>query len=368
VDEVARNTIFESDPSASLKSVATAVVTAIKDAASHEYRKIRPNQLFRFNEGIEDVRVGPVRIVSRRLLAEEVAAQYRAVRIREQTEDKSAFTYVIEDDDSEVSIHLPDVCWDVSVRGMPKILDVQAQWMIDVAVSFVRLHYKTQPGLFPKLADVEPHPINPYQWHAEGLTLGPDGPSFGGGTAAGWYEIDETIAGILGDTKATEMAGKLFNPDNKSVAERLQQMLGWMTRARQAKEPAERVLLFFTAIESLLTGGDKDVPITDTIARTAGVMWTANQDTRFAFYTALKKLYGLRSRIVHNGYRSVAQLEVNNVHYITWNLAHRVLHNVDLTQRHDDFLAELKEGTFGGRWKALPAPNDGDKQTSPAAG
>ncbi|CAK07624.1 MULTISPECIES: HEPN domain-containing protein [Rhizobium] len=360
VDEVARNTVFDSDVTVPSKTVAAAVVAAIRDAANHEYRKIRPNQLFRFSGEIEDVRVGPVRIVSRRLLAEEVAAKYDAIRISEQTKGNNAFTYTEEDGDREALIHLPEVCWDVSVRGMPKILDVQAQWLIDVAVSFIRLQYKTQPGLFPKLADVEPHPINPYQWSMEGLTLGPEGPSFGGGTAPTWYEVDEGIATIFESASVVEVARKVFNPDNKSVAERFQQMLGWMTRARQAKEPAERVLLFFTAIESLLTGGDKDAPITDTIARAAGVMWTSNETTRFAFYTALKKLYGLRSRIVHTGHRSVAQLELNNIHYIAWNLAHLVLHKVDLSQKHEDFLTDIKEATFGGKWKALLVPNEGN--------
>src|SRR5690606_6116106 len=139
----------------------------------------------------------------------------------------------------------------------------------------------------------------------------------------------------------------LFRSD--TLAERMQQALGWLTRARRAQEPAERVLFFFTTIEALLLGGSSDGPVTETISRHAGVIWSEKPDTRLALYKSIRKHYDLRSRIVHNGERSVAQIEVNNVHYIAWTITQIILRRADLTIKHSDFIRNLKEASFGAK-------------------
>ncbi|SCD24089.1 HEPN domain-containing protein [Brucella inopinata] len=221
-----------------------------------------------------------------------------------------------------------------------------------MAISFVRLHYNEPKGLFPKLADIEPHPISPQPSQSQGLRIGPDGLAFGGSSAAPWYELNADIIDVLNSSNVIKVAEQVFNPERNTLAERMQQALGWLTRARRAQEPAERVLFFFTTIEALLSDErNKDGPITDTISRYAGVIWSEKPDTRLALYSSLKKHYKLRSRIVHSGERGVAQIEVNNVHYIAWTITQILLRRADLTVKHSDFIDSLKEASFGTKLK-----------------
>ena len=347
VEEVARSVAFSSDQSDSLKTIAKSVAIAISNAATCQLRLIRPNRLFSFIGETEDINIGPVRITTRELIREEIEGSASSIRITPPVPEKCAFTLIQFDKTFETHIHLPEICWDVSVQGMPRGVDLQALWYIDVAISFVRLHYKGQTAHFPKIADIEPHPIFPHSSQSEGLSIGPNGPAYGAINALPCYEIDTEIINTLNSDKVVEVAKHVFNPESNTLAERMQQALGWLTRARRAQEPAERVLFFFTTIEALLSGASKDGPVAETIARYAGVIWSEKPDTRQAVYASLKKHYDLRSRIVHNGERSVAQIEVNNIHYIAWTITQNILRTADLTVRHSDFIANLKGASFG---------------------
>ncbi len=372
VEEAARSVLFASSSEEPAKSVAVELVETISRAATKSHRVIRPNQLFRFTDGVTEVRIGPVRVVARATLSAEIERAHRRVRIVASANEGNAMTMVDTDGEMDAEIHLPGVCWDVTLQGMPKKIETEALWLVDVAVSFARLQYKDFPGLFPGLPDIEPHPIRPYQWTRAGLIISAgEELRFGGGTAATWYEIGRTMADKFDDPDVCLAATLVFDPSIGSVGERMQQVLGWMSRARQVAEPAERILLFFTAIEALLSGTDRDVPITETIARSASVIWTADPLSRLAFYKAIKKFYGTRSKIIHNGYRSVAEIEANSVHHIVWNLAHLVLHKVDLKQPHAAFLNELKEASFGRKWNpagVADEPEGGDAAETTTAG
>jgi|GEM_PF-6431105 len=351
VEEAARSVLFDSDGELPPKTVARDVIANIAAAATKTHRVIRPNQLFRLVDGVDEVNIGPVRIVRRDLLSAEIGTTNRGVRITPQKSQSEAITVTHSNDLADTEIHLPEVCWDVTIQGMPQKIEQEALWLVDVAVSFARLQYKEYSGLFPRLKDIEPHPVRPYQWMQEGFVVSADaGLRFGGGTAPTWYEVGPALVARFSEAKTRYLAEVVFSPPSRSVAERMQQVLGWMSRARQEAEPAERVLLFFTAIEALLSSSAKDVPITETIARGASVIWSADQATRSSFYKAVKKLYDIRSKVIHNGFRSVAEVEASNVHYIIWNLSYLVIHKVDLKQSHAEFIEELKEASFGRKW------------------
>jgi hypothetical protein len=353
VEEIARNIAFENDGRCTLKATARAIVDGIDEAARSAYRIIRPNFLFRLADGIEEIKVGPVRIVTREAVRHELERQFLGLRITPLGPTNEPFTYLSKSvpvgEAYNAEIHLPDLCWDVSLQGMPRGHELQALWFVDVAVSFVRLQYDEPLGLFPGYADVEPHPMLPVYFFTHGLTIGPNGPAYGGGSAPPWYQIDNALADRMMSPEVMGVADLVFAPQSNTLAERMQQALGWLTRARRAHEPAERVLLFFTALEALLSGDSKGGAVTDTIARYVGVLWSTEPKTRAAMARTLKNLYDLRSRIVHNGERSVAQLESNNIHYIVWTIMRILLRRADLKIPYKAFAANLREATFGAK-------------------
>lgn len=350
-EEVARNIAFSSGDAGDVKHIAKAIAVGIGDAAETHHRIIRPNALFRLIADVDEVKIGPVRITKRESIRQDVERQSSKIRISHVGQKNNSLTLTKHGRILTAHIHFPEFCWDVSVQGMLKGLELQALWFIDVAISFVRLHYKEPRGSFPKLADVEPHPIYPQPSQPHGLRIGPDGPAYGGGVKSPWYELDIDVIDILNSSKVTATAELVFDPESNTLAERMQQALGWLTRARRAQEPAERILLFFTTIESLLSGASKDGPVTETISRYAGVIWSEKPEIRFELYKRLKKHYALRSRIVHNGERSVAQIEVNDIHYIAWTITQIILQRADLTVKHESFIESLKEASFGTKFE-----------------
>ena len=142
----------------------------------------------------------------------------------------------------------------------------------------------------------------------------------------------------------------VFDPPEKSLAERFSQGLGWLTRGRQAKDRAERLLYFFTAIESLLSNDDKTAPVVQNIARQAAVILTNDAPVRAAVASDLKKLYALRSALVHTGSRAVLSTNANDAEILAELLFSRVLSEIDLKQSHAKFIEGLSKASYGQPW------------------
>lgn len=348
VDEVARKVTFPLVGSKPSREIAKAIAAELEEIATRQHVMVRPNYLFKLEEGVDDVRIGSIRIVRRDTLAQELATDHSYLTLHDPRRGEAAFVI---DDLGTVTARLPQICWTVTLRGMPKALEPQALWMIDVATSFIRLQYRSTPGLFPRLGDIEPHPIQPTIREPQGFVMSLDGISGGGGNVPPWYQIDQEFLAALHLPQTIEKLERLLDPETDTLAERLQQALGWLTRGRRAIEPAERHLLFSTAIESMLTPKGNNGAVTETIARLAGAAWTAAPDNRAALAKEIKKLYSTRSRIVHRGERAVVTAETNAAHMIASTLAYLILKKGDLHQKHEDFLAELTQASFGTPWR-----------------
>lgn len=93
-----------------------------------------------------------------------------------------------------------------------------------------------------------------------------------------------------------------------------QRALGWMTKARVSADLATRFLFFFTSLEALLTSSEKDAPITDTISRSVATI-IAEKDKRYLVYQRLKKLYAIRSQLVHSESREVSDSQCEQLQY-----------------------------------------------------
>jgi len=124
------------------------------------------------------------------------------------------------------------------------------------------------------------------------------------------YEIYKELKEWLDASDFANVCDKLFEVKIGTLAERTQRALGWMTRARSAISLPERFILFFTALEGLLTHDDKNAPVTETIARNVATI-LAIPENRFFIYKRMKDLYGIRSTLVHSGKREVSQTDCN---------------------------------------------------------
>jgi hypothetical protein len=172
----------------------------------------------------------------------------------------------------------------------------------------------------------------------------------GGSSVPAWYQIDSSVLTTATDKKFVANAELIFDPPKRSLAERVSQGLGWLTRGRQAEDRAERLLYFFTAIEALLSNDDKTAPIVQTIARHGSVLLTNDNAVRPQAAADIKKLYNFRSSLVHAGNRSILWSATNGAQVLAEEMFSVVLEKADLKMTHVKFCDDLSAASYGVPW------------------
>jgi Apea-like HEPN len=329
------------------------LIDLIFEEGNAQFEFLVPNYLFVFEGKVRSIEIGPVRAALTSDLATELHGRSPNNRINVTPGAGFSLQYVGSPPVAHIEMH--PRAWLVSVGATKDNVEEEAKWLIDVAVSFLRLHYKSEGARFPRYGDVEPHPMRPKNVDNVGVKLGPSATFVGGASVPHAYEITAEVQAITAVPEFQSKAKRIFNPPDKSVAARISQGLGWLTRGRQAEDRAERLLYFFTAIESLLSNDDKAAPIVQTVARHAAVLLTDNVKDRVGLSTEIKKLYTLRSALVHSGNRGVLWNAANMTQHLAEAMFTRVLDVANLSASHTKFCDELATASFG-----LPWPISGD--------
>jgi hypothetical protein len=352
-DEVGKDLVTET---LDLDGAVAKLIDRFFEDANSSFEVILPNYLIDLTEGIRAVDMGRVRVA----LIEDVAADLdkrEVPLILEQGSDLSRFRR-----DEKIVLTFPRSCWVVNVAAARDHAREEARWLVDVAVSVIRLAYRRVGPMFPLPGDIEPHPAQPWHLKDVSATIGKD---FTTGGAHGFiksYEIDRLLEPAITDPAFLARADLIFDPPKGSVAERIHHGLGWLTRSRQSDDRAERLLFTFTAIEALLSGSDKTAPVTQTIARHAAAILTDDPTARFNTAALISSLYGFRSTVVHRGGRPVAWTQAKQAQSIAEHLFSRVLHRVDLSMKFADFAARLSVASYGGPW--LPPDKTSTDETA----
>ncbi len=329
-------------------AASTRVIDRIIEEGGAQFEFLVPNYLFLFEEKVRSIQIGPVRAALTADIAAEL--QQRAPKNRIEVVPGRGFTLQFIGSPPIARIKMHRVAWLVSLNAAKDNVEEEAKWLIDVAVSFLRVHLKTEGARFPSYGAIEPHPLKPKEVGNVGVKIKGSTVFAGGGRVPHAYEITAEVDAITGDPKFRSKANLIFNAPGKSLAARVSQGLGWLTRGRQAEDRSERLLYLFTAIESVLSNDDKTAPVVQTIARHAAVLLTDNIKDRVGLSTEIKKLYTLRSALVHSGNRGVLWNAANRTQYLAEALFWRVLDVADLNSSHANFCDELATASFGQPW------------------
>lgn len=240
--------------------------------------------------------------------------------------------------------------WDISVQGTVKNVAEEGSWLADIALSLLRaLVGKDLGHLQPTLGDVEAAPFTPHQM-ADPSRILSDGLIHAEFNRSRHYLINDAAAETIAGQNFQAIASQLFWPSAGSLAERVGQGLGWLTRGRRASERSTRLLYAFTALEALLSDQDKTAPVVQTIARNAATILTNDNAERAEAARQLKILYGARSALVHAGKRNVSHADANAVQLIAEELFTRVPDKCDLGRNYDSFNQELAKCSYGLSW------------------
>lgn len=304
---------------------------------------IEQNFAVYFVEAIEDLRIGPVRVVKTALLKAEL----------DQAFPNRPWVELISIPMGPKGLPSmertpPDTVWAVDLNGSIKNLQEQAAWLVDVALGLIRLAAAREHRRSPDIGSREADPFAAPRARAMGVVVRPDGMNIFNSVGHAVL-VDKALYALLASQPFIGHAA-VFDAKKGTVGERLAQGLGWMTRGRQSADRAERLLFFFTAIEALLTNDDKTAPVTQTIARHASVILAQKPEDRADIASQFKDLYNRRSALVHTGKRGVSKSDADTVQYLVEALYGEVLERVDLASDFQELNAGLARASYGGAW------------------
>lgn len=343
---VKQSALFDEPSWAMLDREATVLVETVLAEAGRKFVHIEPNYLIR--HGASDIiNLGRVQSMQTELaLTHTPMSKIAKIAIEVSTHPGQSIHK-----DGTISLQMPGSIWVVDVAATKENVAEEAKWLVDVAISLMRLSAKNWEGIFPNIGDLEAHPTRPTNFVTPHVTIEDDTYFTGGLLTVGWYEINSRVAAELGDPDLQMKANILFDPPDRSLAHRVANGLGWMTRGRQVSDRAERLLYFFTALEALLTSSDKTAPVTQTISRHVAVILSQDVKARLGLYNQTKGLYALRSTVVHSGRREVLGQDVNSLQTYVESIFWIVLNRCDLLMSQDRFMQSLADASHGLKWE-----------------
>jgi len=333
-------------------TVVKVLIDKIQEQSATEYFFIAPNCLVELKDNIKQFEVGPVRIKRTESLKDE----------HEKPDDKLKWKinlgapHMTIWSEKGMELTYPAHCWEVSINTSPSNVQEEAFWLINIALSCIRLYYpKDNNDFFPAFGKLETHPlllpvaIDPRIY----IRRKDRNTSFGKMFTPSVYVIDKDILGHFDKIDFKNLIKPIFNYKENTVAERVAHGFGWMTRGRHTEDRSERFLFFYTAIEALVTSRDKNIPVIQTIARNVASIIDDRPEVRLNMARDIIKSYDIRSSLVHGGRRNVSDSEA----YIAQALAERiykdVIKKIDLHTKNDEYEKFLKEASYG-----LPLPSN----------
>src|SRR3989339_89416 len=234
-------------------------IQSLTEHSKRNFDYIISNYVIQFREQVQRLAIGPVEAVTVGNVIDRMHQGKPNLNFELAIGVSFGFSISVD----KLIIQLPTMGWFISVNAAEGNVVEEASWLVDVALSLLRLSYPDERCDFsPYLGAVEAMPFTkPIIAGNQGVTLSENGISLGGGSPPGIYIIDDRVLEITEGEQFKAYAKAIFSPSKGSLAERFSQGLGWLTRGRQASDRAERFLFFFTAIESLLSSDSKSAPV-----------------------------------------------------------------------------------------------------------
>lgn len=325
-------------------NLAVSCFSKIKALASTTVQFVHPAYNVALAERVEEIKIGPVSIREGLNVASRLSQQNDKITFG--VEQPVGF----QSSGNGVLYNVSETMWDIEVSSSSAARAEYAGWLTCIATSVIRL--VVEPGemgpMPPRRSDIENQPFDRHRTSDEHIVIvGKGSFSLGGGKAGRYYELGKKAKQALSNKENVKRISLVFDPPNKSLAQRFSQGLGWLAKGRQAKDRSERFLFFFTALEALLSSDDKTSPVVQTIARHAAVLWTNDISERIKVSQKIRRLYATRSALIHAGSRSVTYEGATEIHEIAENVFFAVWDTTDLKISHSSFCAKLSEASYG---------------------
>lgn len=238
--------------------------------------------------------------------------------------------------------------WIIETNSTRKTAHAEAKVCADVFMAFFRLRVKyDKSGITPRIGDVEVDSISHSNNSFFYSTLQDGKPSLASQHTPFLYQVGYSSLQSLNAESNQLQLSTLLEQKRNTLAERIFNALAWYTKGRQAHDSSERLVLFFTALEAGLSTEAADGSIAEKIARNVGVVIDDGAKQRQNIYRDIKRLYSIRSKLIHTGRRSASDMDARRVEFYTELFLFKILEKWNLSMQYSSFQSELLSLSFG---------------------
>lgn len=311
------------------------------------YQYVAPCNFFEFKDTEPYLECGPIRVMTSEHFVEEASIpkqgeNWKLLPSEEPWPDRPKH---------DGNFYVYGRVWNIKCDSPKELAPQSARWLAEVFISLLRLGVRpVDYCLRAGTGKVEPTPFSANRSPSKQIIYNEQRLNIGGSDFFRQYSIDEGMKKRIAGETFQSIVQDTLSASRNTLGERLAHGLGWLTRSRQASDTSVRLLYSFTALEALFSEQSAFSPVADSISRLASVVLSDNVEHRQETYSEIKKLYSLRSDLVHRGRRNVHWLNANNIQSISETVYALVLEKADLKENHQQFLAGLKKASHGGKW------------------
>ncbi len=164
----------------------------------------------------------------------------------------------------------------------------------------------------------------------------------------GSYEIDATKAKLLRSDAAFGSLSKVLSipaRDQTGIEKTITTAIRWIGNGVAAQEEPDKILCFCIALEVMMTGGQHG-EISERLATRLAILLGTDSWRREAIYDLAKKLYGLRSSIVHVGGAKISRQNLVDYEAMAVRALIALGRDLHRWKSHDDFIKWIRQKQF----------------------
>jgi hypothetical protein len=252
------------------------------------------------------------------------------------------------DKSNTISFPIPRLCWHIDVFSGTEHYPDEAFWTAGILNSYILIafgHTLNINGEDSFYFELDPA----HEPNSKSILIGYNETSIGPVEKLRFFQKQITKETVdLSKTDAEiARARAVFQSDPGTIGDRLRAALGWLSRGRQARSRSDKILHYFTSIETLLSNTDPREPVTQTIARNLSAIWTNRVNERIVVFNEIIQLYTVRSKLIHQGSREIQTIYAEKVERYAHTICKIILMNCMMSMKVDEFQKHLKECSFG---------------------
>ncbi len=324
------------------------VLKSLEELSCKNIHYIASNYAIRLN-GVSEFSIGPITCkLTKDLKSKFPEALEDANIVIDQTSQPGGHNEL-----DPLLFPLSEQCFIISMKCSFGAADRFAQTNIEVALSLLRFYlfkHKMTFGHFPYINSLDPLSFQQRERKRKSIII--EGGKNNNGvifTNHPIYEVNQHVIDALANDDFYNVCDAIFNAPDKTINAPLKKALSWMTKARQSDDWSLRFLFFFTALEALLADEGKQGPVTDILARNIAAI-VADVEFREDVFCEIKKLYDIRSKLIHAGANGVvSEAACASLQLYAETVCLKII-NTSLNLPNLDFQKKLKKVSFGLEW------------------